>query len=1019
MNKLIGGATDESKGRKRSNTPLALIRHRSTAKAEREKERKLAESAASKGCDKGSSEEEPEVDSTPRSISFDKEVAGNTPASSAKGSGACGFLAFSGSPSGTPTSPHRLRGFGSSGAVGFLAYADSTPPAAGTGAEDVGKGNRGRVKGQKYKHDAPFTDEQISVLVTQYELRENDDMKEQASIVEDIIGTTGKNGVTLDTKVITKWFKKEKVLDQGKAVKVVKTQSGGSVKLQETLLWKWVPFEEDNDYVAVEATGEEKVDSFVANKWATFSILHKCETPNNPNLYQIVDVSKWYLKQATVQQVVSLLCHPFRSTKALQEVLIHLHPFFSSVDELRGCLLNMLEKLVKCPIKDLRTLWSFSTVKFLLHWIITVKEDWDPTNRCVQEFISSCCDLLLTKHESGTPNALKASRCSSVLSANLTCTRNENLASMAIITEEFLSWRNETVSVLCKVKLSQSPLPSDSDMEDGALFVDRGPTRRTKGRQNRLSGSYSVLSFVSKKKIPEKGGEKGSDPEKSPKGGSSSKEKRKHKREHNIRVQTLNKSAGGQLLATSQDAGTPLGHSQAMTGSEATETSSNSTSPRTDSPFSAGSGGVLLADLPSGPSTDQSEGRLCSAIQHALSGANELPDGFREEEVEDNEAILVRLMDGFENSGKLEKPGWGWDNIEVGKISRQLSLVQWMLVRKITPREFMWWTRGAKDKCKNIKFVIDHFNWLADWIMTEVCVHVRLQERVVLLRKFVQIGKALLENGNFFGSTCVVGALRRSPIVRLAKSFATMGEEWNKQLEVLISTCPLSADVSSYRELYFDGPGRSRVPFLGAITKDLLFLNDGNHDKIGDKINWTKFSKMGGVITKVQMRMGAMYEEHLDENIAAVLIRGVPALSTDDAFKWSRRVEPKDSEIVVGELILSEEKLRQENEELRKQLAEKDELIQSLEQRLSTCGSAVERVNSNGEKGERKDSKPPLMFALKSAQKAAETYEVMGHDDLSISPRPGGEDASPGSSEAAAAADDKTSDTADGSDVPS
>ena len=52
-----------------------------------------------------------------------------------------------------------------------------------------------------------------------------------------------------------------------------------------------------------------------------------------------------------------------------------------------------------------------------------------------------------------------------------------------------------------------------------------------------------------------------------------------------------------------------------------------------------------------------------------------------------------------------------------------------------------------------------------------------------------------------------------------------------------------------------------------------------------------------------------MYDLDADEKVFKTLIVGAPIITYEEAFNWSRRVEPRNAELVIGELIAVEQKL--------------------------------------------------------------------------------------------------------------
>lgn len=91
----------------------------------------------------------------------------------------------------------------------------------------------------------------------------------------------------------------------------------------------------------------------------------------------------------------------------------------------------------------------------------------------------------------------------------------------------------------------------------------------------------------------------------------------------------------------------------------------------------------------------------------------------------------------------------------------QLTLIEQRLYRNITPDEFYFgnWKRPAKDTlCPHIVAMINWFNRMTDWIITEVVTGLTSKRRTKSLRKFINIAEVL--TGVFHAFLLTNGLLR-------------------------------------------------------------------------------------------------------------------------------------------------------------------------------------------------------------------------------------------------------------------
>eukprot|EP00008_Paramoeba_atlantica_P005760 CAMPEP_0201477616 /NCGR_PEP_ID=MMETSP0151_2-20130828/2607_1 /ASSEMBLY_ACC=CAM_ASM_000257 /TAXON_ID=200890 /ORGANISM="Paramoeba atlantica, Strain 621/1 / CCAP 1560/9" /LENGTH=201 /DNA_ID=CAMNT_0047858401 /DNA_START=1120 /DNA_END=1725 /DNA_ORIENTATION=- len=170
----------------------------------------------------------------------------------------------------------------------------------------------------------------------------------------------------------------------------------------------------------------------------------------------------------------------------------------------------------------------------------------------------------------------------------------------------------------------------------------------------------------------------------------------------------------------------------------------------------------------------------------------------------------------------------------------------------------------------------------------------------------------------------------------MKRSFAGLEEKYKEKFQSLVEQLPLAPSVVGYRKLLSNPSYKTTVPYVGLLAKDLLFLNDGNSDwyaghQGSQSLNWSaKFSKIAESIFESKEQLGRIYGGSPQRNLFEALILNFKVLTYEEAFQWSRRVEPKDFEVVIGELLLNEQRLSQQLEASNREI---QELKQELEKK--------------------------------------------------------------------------------------
>jgi hypothetical protein len=79
------------------------------------------------------------------------------------------------------------------------------------------------------------------------------------------------------------------------------------------------------------------------------------------------------------------------------------------------------------------------------------------------------------------------------------------------------------------------------------------------------------------------------------------------------------------------------------------------------------------------------------------------------------------------------------------------------------------------------------------------------------------------------------------------------------------------------------------IPYLGLHFKDLVFTNDGNPDRLGDKINIQKFMNLSNIVFQITRGLSRSYEIAVNEEMQNFFQSELSILSDDDLFWWSKR----------------------------------------------------------------------------------------------------------------------------------
>jgi len=177
------------------------------------------------------------------------------------------------------------------------------------------------------------------------------------------------------------------------------------------------------------------------------------------------------------------------------------------------------------------------------------------------------------------------------------------------------------------------------------------------------------------------------------------------------------------------------------------------------------------------------------------------------------------------------------------ELARQLTLILFSTFVKIDYTEFFGqaWSKPnlQNEKSPNLLRMITLFNEMSSWVSSCIVNVPKIRDRVKTMEHLVHVANELRKLKNYFGVAAFVAAFGSSPISRLKwtiEKLSPRNVQMMKDMETLLS--PDSA-FKNYREALKEENGPC-IPHLLVSLKDLTFIEDGNPDRIGRRINFSK-----------------------------------------------------------------------------------------------------------------------------------------------------------------------------------
>ncbi|ORY37921.1 ras GEF [Rhizoclosmatium globosum] len=264
--------------------------------------------------------------------------------------------------------------------------------------------------------------------------------------------------------------------------------------------------------------------------------------------------------------------------------------------------------------------------------------------------------------------------------------------------------------------------------------------------------------------------------------------------------------------------------------------------------------------------------------------------------------------------------------IDSASVAAQLTYLESRIFCAIDPYDLFVnagsckWDKVGMESRRDVLSTVDtnvgHFNFVSAWVITRVLMDRKPKSRAKMIHKFIQIA-------NFNTLMSVISGLTSTPIDRLKQTQALLqqqhlysdGHDPNptlfdaiRDLEQLMSQEKL---FSRCRKALTDSPCPC-IPYLGVITRDLIYIEEGNKDVLSPtgEVNLSKAVMIADIVLTIQWYQDRPHQIQRDHGVLGMILEST-ALTTEQAYALSLSLEPRqvDSVDVVEKVVLGKKNL--------------------------------------------------------------------------------------------------------------
>eukprot|EP01137_Pigoraptor_chileana_P008598 Opistho-2@55665 len=241
---------------------------------------------------------------------------------------------------------------------------------------------------------------------------------------------------------------------------------------------------------------------------------------------------------------------------------------------------------------------------------------------------------------------------------------------------------------------------------------------------------------------------------------------------------------------------------------------------------------------------------------------------------------------------------WEYDPEE---IARQMTLIDFKKFQAIKPNELLgqaWNKEKDHYKAPNVMALIKRINFVGNWVATNILTQSEVKGRAKRFSDFVQIATHLYSLNNFSTLMSILGGLNDASILRLKHTKKEVDKKILKKLEELEKVMTPEGNYRNFREtIHTVNP--PCIPYLGVVTSDLTFLDDGNPNFVNGLINFGKRRLVFQIIADMMTYQDKPYNflpiPEVSDQLIKIMTAGNTLMDSKTLYEFSLQREPRGS----------------------------------------------------------------------------------------------------------------------------
>jgi hypothetical protein len=229
------------------------------------------------------------------------------------------------------------------------------------------------------------------------------------------------------------------------------------------------------------------------------------------------------------------------------------------------------------------------------------------------------------------------------------------------------------------------------------------------------------------------------------------------------------------------------------------------------------------------------------------------------------------------------------------EIAEQMTWYLFQIYEQIEHTELFngnWAKKGSERTARHVLRMIDYFNYTSTWVATLIVTEKKYKSRVKLLEKFVRIAAELRKLNNFHLVMAFLVAFNNSAISRLKWTFTKLPKKVLAMLREIESVMSMEGSFKLYRGA-LDQVDTPCVPYVGVALTDLTFVEEGNPNRLDNKIYFVKQKFVHNIVNQLLRFQHLAYSGIQPVDSLVHFINGQPKMDDKQLYAQSLLLEPR------------------------------------------------------------------------------------------------------------------------------